>query len=552
MRVASTVTAVALIAVLSAATACAQGNLPEPVQAAVADLADELNIGQDEISVASFEEVTWPDASLGNAEPGRVYAQVQTPGYRVFLHADGERYEYHTDSGTRVTSVGSGPIDEAPQPAQDDREQLRQRLSMIAAAKRHVANRLDIDAEDVYLAAVEERTWPSTALGVEEPDEAHAQVMTPGLRLVLEARGILYDYHADMAGQVKPAGIVEPGQSADGGDEGQARRTPAVEMAITDLAGRLSMDPEGIAVEDVEEVQWPNSALGLPEPGMMYTMAVMPGHRIVLRAKQRMYEYHAASRGEQATVRYAGIVYPEDAEVSVLAMSRTEPTDGNNFFHLQRIDPQSQERETVVEFVSGFVATPDGRDLLIKRRTSRSSHELVQIAPDGAESTLASAFDITGMALRADGQMLAYWARPSVTNRDPRLIVRARPWADEQMPIQPTLPGVRQGDFSAGALVWTDEGLALTVRTDTGARSFFWTSDGDVEELGRFVVLGRIPRTRALLIRRAENNREVLAAFIPGEGETAVLADVPDLQSADAPVGEEWVVAATGDGGAPE
>ncbi len=546
MRMAQTVTAVALIVVALTTVACAQGNLPQPVQTAVEDLAGRLNISQDAVTVASFEEVTWPDASLGDPEPGRVYAQVQTPGYRVFLQAEGQRYEYHTDRRARVTMVGSEQIDEVMQPDQNGEEQTRRRLAVIANAKRALADRLGIDGDDIYLAALEERTWPSTAPGVEQPEQAYAQVQTPGLRLVLEARETLYDYHTDMAGQVQPAGIVGS-QTDEVRAPARAPQAPAVDMAISDLAARLSMDAEGIVVEDVEQVQWPNSALGLPEPGMMYTMAVVPGHRIVLRAAHRSYEYHSASRGEQATVRYAGIAYPDDAEVSVLAMSRTEPTDGNNFFHLQRIDPRTQQRETVVRFVSDFVPTPDGRDLLIKHRTSRSSHALLHVGPDGAATEIAGAFDFMGMALRADAQMLAYWARPSLSERGPVLCIRSQPWQRSEMPIQPDLPGVAPRQFSPGPLVWTQDGLAVTVRTDTGARTFYWTEDGGVQELGNFVALGWIPRTRALLIRRAEDNEEVLASFVPGQGETGVLAREPTVSSADAPVGEEWVAAMVGD-----
>ncbi|MBD3291938.1 MAG: hypothetical protein GF393_03375, partial [Armatimonadia bacterium] len=65
MRLAHIV-AVVMTGVLTITVACAQGNLPQPVQTAVADLAQRLNVGQDAITVASFEEVTWPDAALGN------------------------------------------------------------------------------------------------------------------------------------------------------------------------------------------------------------------------------------------------------------------------------------------------------------------------------------------------------------------------------------------------------------------------------------------------------------------------------------------------------
>lgn len=79
------------------------GPYPGPVMAAVRALADQLGIPAEQIAVAAWEPVDWPDASLGCPEPGMAYAQVITPGYQVLLEARGETYHAHTDrSGQRV------------------------------------------------------------------------------------------------------------------------------------------------------------------------------------------------------------------------------------------------------------------------------------------------------------------------------------------------------------------------------------------------------------------------------------------------------------------
>ena len=65
--------------------------------AAVDFLARELGISADQITVVSSQPVDWPDASLGCPEPGMMYAQVITPGYKFVLEAGGETYEIHTD-----------------------------------------------------------------------------------------------------------------------------------------------------------------------------------------------------------------------------------------------------------------------------------------------------------------------------------------------------------------------------------------------------------------------------------------------------------------------
>ncbi len=72
------------------------------------DLARRLDLALDAIRVVSVEAVDWRDASLGCPEPGMMYAQVITPGYRVVLEAHGKRYEYHTDRGRQVVLCEDG------------------------------------------------------------------------------------------------------------------------------------------------------------------------------------------------------------------------------------------------------------------------------------------------------------------------------------------------------------------------------------------------------------------------------------------------------------
>ena len=72
------------------------------VEPAKEHLANRKGIDKEQITVLSVKAVDWPDASLGCPEPGMFYAQVITPGYKIVLSYDGERYEYHTDRSNRV------------------------------------------------------------------------------------------------------------------------------------------------------------------------------------------------------------------------------------------------------------------------------------------------------------------------------------------------------------------------------------------------------------------------------------------------------------------
>jgi len=539
-----------LIAALAISPVFAQG-LPAPVQAAVADLAQRLGIEQSAVTVASIEEVTWQDASLGNPQPGQFYAQVMTPGYRVFLVAQGGRFEYHTDMNRNITLVGAPAPEDGQTPLDPEEQEAAQRVNAAEWAKQDIAARLGISADRVYLAAMEERDWTSGALGVEEPGQSYTQAITPGYRLVLETGDGLYEYHTDLTGIVKPG---RPGQLPALPQDyaapapAPAATGPAADAAVADLAARLDLRLDEIRVVSVEDVQWPSGSLGMPEPGMMYTLALVAGQRIVLEARDRQFEYRSAQNAD--SVRYAGVLFPEDAEVALLAMTETEPADGNNSMDLVCIDARTEQRETVVELISDYAATPDGRDLLVKRRTSRSGHALAYMGPDGAITPLADAFDFQGMALRPDGQMAAYWARPSLGDQTPVLTVVPKPWEPGNA-LRIDLAAVPPS-FAPGEIIWTDDALAFTVYNGDDPRAFLWTVAEGLRDLGAFEIVAWIPRTRALLTQRQQGGQTVLASFIPEMGETATLATVPAIQSVAAPIGEQWVVAVVSGAGGPE
>lgn len=76
--------------------------------------------------------------------------------------------------------------------------------------------------------------------------------------------------------------------------------TPQVEAAVADLAAHLGVDPAEVTVVSHEDVTWPDGSLGCPQPGMSYTMAQVPGSRLVLAAEGQEFSYHAGRSGDLA------------------------------------------------------------------------------------------------------------------------------------------------------------------------------------------------------------------------------------------------------------
>ena len=73
-----------------------------------------------------------------------------------------------------------------------------------------------------------------------------------------------------------------------------------VQAAIADLAERESVEPDAVTVAGHQTVTWSDGSLGCPQPGMMYTQALVPGHLLVLEVDGQLFSYHSGDRGAQA------------------------------------------------------------------------------------------------------------------------------------------------------------------------------------------------------------------------------------------------------------
>lgn len=68
---------------------------------------------------------------------------------------------------------------------------------------------------------------------------------------------------------------------------------PIVVQAMKDLGTRLGVSLDQIMVLRSENVTWPDSGIGCPKPGMMYTQVQQDGMRIILSVAEKSYEYHS-------------------------------------------------------------------------------------------------------------------------------------------------------------------------------------------------------------------------------------------------------------------
>lgn len=81
--------------------------------------------------------------------------------------------------------------------------------------------------------------------------------------------------------------------AASSGIEGAGALEPRVQEAVADLLDG-GVDRDAITLVVAEPVVWPDGSIGCPEPGMMYTQALVEGYRIVLEVDGEEVVYHGA------------------------------------------------------------------------------------------------------------------------------------------------------------------------------------------------------------------------------------------------------------------
>jgi hypothetical protein len=66
---------------------------------------------------------------------------------------------------------------------------------------------------------------------------------------------------------------------------------------VEDAAKRFSVPESSVVLTRAEQVTWPDASLGCPEPGTMYTQALVSGFRVVAKTSGGELSYHTDTTG---------------------------------------------------------------------------------------------------------------------------------------------------------------------------------------------------------------------------------------------------------------
>ena len=142
-----------------------------------------------------------------------------------------------------------------------------------------------LPADEMTIVSTEAVTWPDGCLGVQRAGVVCTQELVEGFRIVLEADGKKYEFHANEDGS---AVVLASGEEVTGLLE---------DVVIAQLAENLGLDGKEISVASSEEVEFGDACLGVSMPEVMCAQVVTSGRVIVLEADGVQYEYHANADG---------------------------------------------------------------------------------------------------------------------------------------------------------------------------------------------------------------------------------------------------------------
>jgi len=96
--------------------------------------------------------------------------------------------------------------------------------------------------------------------------------------------------------------VAAPAPSAasaqPGGGGGVSLPADITDPIVADAATRLGVDPSVVAIVDAHAETWPDGSLGCPEPGMMYTQALVDGYQVIVEAHGTQLDYRGGGTGQ--------------------------------------------------------------------------------------------------------------------------------------------------------------------------------------------------------------------------------------------------------------
>lgn len=147
-----------------------------------------------------------------------------------------------------------------------------------------LSRNLEVDRDQIEFNQITELSYSDSCMGIPSVDEQCAQMVFEGFQGIISLNGAQYEFRSDQTGE-------------------RMRIIPlALKAAQSKLANQLNIGPEFVRWVSIEKVDWPDSCLGLEQPGITCNTVITPGFKITLEAGGTIFVFRTDLTGSQAVL----------------------------------------------------------------------------------------------------------------------------------------------------------------------------------------------------------------------------------------------------------
>jgi hypothetical protein len=305
-----------LIRLNKSASSIGDASLPQSVSDAVLRAASQrTSLSTSELRIVKFEQLT-TDGCLGLPRPGEACTKIALQAWEATVEGGQQRLVYRADSnGSQVRlNEAASRINDANVPQ-----------SIGNAVLQFASRQLGVSSSQLRIIKAQQQTWSDSCLGLPRPTERCMGTPTPGWRVFVQSKQLVYVYRTDDTGSRIRAEDIDRQQPSD-------RNLPdsVAKGVLQDASRRLNLSTSRLRIVRTEQRDWPNGCLGLVEPGRLCTNAVISGWRVTVEGGGQTYVYRtdesgsliklegAADRGNSGAVQIPSSELPPPLSRSVI------------------------------------------------------------------------------------------------------------------------------------------------------------------------------------------------------------------------------------------
>jgi len=170
--------------------------VPQPnqrIQMVREDLARRIKLDIDQITFEKLVRQTLPQGAKCSPTPVSMQPFGDKEG--IELRAGEVHYIYFSNGEQVLLCVAPAKGDMEVGTMGTGRVSETQKKQIMDLARRDLAQKLGINEDQVSVVSAVPTQWPDASLGCPKRGQMYAQVITPGMQIVLKAGGKTYEYH---------------------------------------------------------------------------------------------------------------------------------------------------------------------------------------------------------------------------------------------------------------------------------------------------------------------------------------------------------------------